>query len=358
MDIKLRNEVKNMKRAFITGVNGQDGSYLAEYLLKKNYEVHGLIRRTSSFNRERIEHLHLYRLNTGLILHYGDLIDASNLFHILRDVDPHEIYHLGAQSHVGISFETPLSTANITALGTLRLLEAIRSLDLSETKIYNASTSELFGNTPYCPQNENTPFMAASPYAIAKLYAHQICENYREAYHMKIWNGIFFNHESPRRGENFVSRKITISIAKILNKKQDKLYMGNLDAIRDWGYAPDYVEAMWKMLQTDTPDTYVIATGVGHSIREFIECAFNHVGITVSWSGKSSSEKGYQSHVHSKQKKILVEIDPRYYRPVDVSRLIGDWTKARKKFNWKPKTTFEELVRIMLDADIEKEQKR
>jgi GDPmannose 4,6-dehydratase len=330
---------------------------LAEYLLKKGYEVHGLIRRTSSFNRERIEHLHRYKADTGLILHYGDLIDANNLLYVLRDIEPHEIYHLAAQSHVGISFETPLSTSNITALGTLRLLEAVRSLDLSETKIYNASTSELYGNTSICPQNEDTPFMASSPYAIAKLYAHQICENYREAYHMKIWNGIFFNHESPRRGENFVSRKITISIAKMLQKKQDKLYMGNLDAIRDWGYAPDYVEAMWKMLQTNTPENYVIATGIGHTIREFIECAFAYVGIALSWKGKGSSEKGYESHINSKHKKVLVEIDPSYYRPVDVNRLIGDSTKARKKLGWKPKTTFEELVKIMMDADIQKEQK-
>jgi len=346
-----------MRRAFITGVNGQDGSYLAEYLLKKGYEVHGLIRRTSSFNRERIEHLHIYKEDKGLILHYGDLIDASNLLHVLSDIDPHEIYHLAAQSHVGISFETPLSTANITALGTLRLLEAIRSLDLSETKIYNASTSELYGNTPHCPQNEDTPFMASSPYAIAKLYAHQICENYREAYHMKIWNGIFFNHESPRRGENFVTRKITISIAKMLQKKQDRLYMGNLDAIRDWGYAPDYVEAMWKMLQTNKPDNYVIATGIGHSIREFIECAFDHVGISLFWKEKGIDEKGYQFNARSKQKKVLIEIDPSYYRPVDVNRLIGDSTKARKVFGWKPKTTFEELVKIMIDADIKKELK-
>jgi GDPmannose 4,6-dehydratase len=345
-----------MKRALITGVNGQDGSYLAEYLLKKGYEVHGLIRRTSSFNRERIEHLHSYEDNKGLILHYGDLIDASNLLHILRTINPHEVYHLAAQSHVGISFETPISTTNIIALGTLRLLEAIRSLDLSETKIYNASTSELYGNTTRCPQNEDTPFMAASPYAIAKLFGHKICENYREAYDMKIWNGIFFNHESPRRGENFVTRKITISIAKMLQKKQEKLYMGNLDAIRDWGYAPDYVEAMWQMLQTNKPDDYVVATGLGHSVREFIEYAFDCVDISVSWKGKGISEIGYESPGHSKQKKILVEIDPRYYRPVEVTQLIGDSTKARKAFGWKPKTTFKELIKIMMKADIRREE--
>jgi GDPmannose 4,6-dehydratase len=345
-----------MKRAFVTGVNGQDGSYLAEYLLKKGYEVHGLIRRTSSFNRENIEHLHHYRGDTGLILHYGDLIDASNLIHVLRDIDPHEIYHLAAQSHVGISFETPLSTTNIIALGTLRLLEAVRSLDVSETKIYNASTSEIYGNASQCPQNEGTPFLAASPYAIAKLYAHLICENYRKAYDMKIWNGILFNHESPRRGENFVTRKITISIAKMLQKKQDKLYMGNLDAIRDWGYAPDYVETMWKMLQTNKPDNYVIATGIGHSVREFIECAFDYVGMTLSWKGKDFDEKGYQSNGRTKQQKILVEIDSSYCRPIDVNRLIGDATKACKVFGWKPKTSFEELVEIMMDADIKKEE--
>ena len=345
-----------MKRAFITGVNGQDGSYLAEYLLRKGYEVHGLIRRTSSFNRERIEHLHSYEDNKGLLLHYGDLIDASNLLQVLRKIDPHEIYHLAAQSHVGISFETPLSTTNITALGTLRLLEAIRSLDLSETKIYNASTSELYGNTTQCPQNEETPFMAASPYAIAKLYAHKICQNYRDAYNMKIWNGIFFNHESPRRGENFVTRKITISIAKMLQKKQDRLYMGNLDVIRDWGYAPDYVEAMWQMLQTNKPDDYVIATGIGHSVKEFIEYAFDCVGISLSWKGNGIDEKGYQSQGRTKQKKDLVEIDPRYYRPVDVNRLIGDPTKAKKAFGWKPKTTFKELVKLMIEEDVKKEE--
>lgn len=345
-----------MKRAFITGVNGQDGSYLAEYLLKKGYEVHGLIRRTSSFNRERIEHLHSYENNKGLLLHYGDLIDSPNLLQILRKIDPHEIYHLGAQSHVGISFETPLSTTNIIALGTLRLLEAIRAVELTETKIYNASTSELYGNTTQCPQNEKTAFLAASPYAIAKLYGHKICENYRQAYNMKIWNGIFFNHESPRRGENFVTRKITISIAKILQKKQDRLYMGNLDAIRDWGYAPDYVEAMWKMLQTNKPDDYVIATGVGHSVREFIECAFDYVDIALSWKGKEIHEKGYGSLGKGKQKKMLVEIDPDYYRPVEVNRLIGDSTKARKAFGWKPKTSFKELVKLMVQADIKREE--
>jgi GDPmannose 4,6-dehydratase len=229
-------------------------------------------------------------------------------------------------------------------------------LDLTETKIYNASTSELYGNTTQCPQNENTAFMAASPYAIAKLYGHKICENYRQAYNMKIWNGIFFNHESPRRGENFVTRKITISIAKILQKKQDRLYMGNLDAIRDWGYAPDYVEAMWQMLQTNKPDDYVIATGVGHSVREFIECAFDYVDIALSWKGKDINEKGYGFVGHLKQKKILVEIDPNYYRPVEVNRLIGDSTKARKAFGWKPKTSFKELVKLMLKEDIRIEE--
>ncbi len=345
-----------MKRAFITGVNGQDGSYLAELLLKKGYEVHGLIRRTSSFNRERIDHLHHFDNNTGLILHYGDLLDASNLIHVLADVYPHEIYHLGAQSHVGISFETPLSTANITALGTLRLLEAVRSVGLHDAKIYNASTSELFGNTTQCPQNEQTPFMASSPYAIAKLYSHMICENYHEAYGMNIWNGIFFNHESPRRGENFVTRKVTMSIAKTLQKKQSHLSMGNIDAIRDWGYAPDYVEAMWKMLQTKTPDTYVIATGIGHSIREFIESAFDYVDIKVTWKGMGMQEKGYNSEARGKQKKVLVQINPYYFRPLDVDRLIGDSTKARKAFGWKPKTTFEDLVKIMMDADIAREE--
>ena len=342
-----------MKKAFITGVTGQDGSYLAELLLGKGYEVHGLIRRASTFNRERIEHLHKYHENNdkGLLLHYGDMTDATSLLHILKEIEPDEVYHLAAQSHVHVSFEVPVYSADADAIGTLRLLEAIRSSNLIEkTKIYNASTSELFGSSPE-KQNENTHFYAKSPYAAAKLYAHWIAVNYREAYHMKIWNGLLFNHESPRRGENFVTRKITISIAKILAGKQDKLYVGNMNAMRDWGYAPDYVEAMWMMLQQKKPDDFVIATGETHSVREFIEQAFNEVGVSIEWIGNGVNEVG----VDKKTKRVFVEVSPDYFRPTDVDCLKGDSTKARVILGWKPKVCFEELVKIMVHADLQKE---
>lgn len=342
-----------MKKAFITGVTGQDGSYLAELLLSKGYEVHGLIRRASTFNRERIEHLHKYHedQNKGLLLHYGDMTDATSLLHILKEIQPDEVYHLAAQSHVQVSFEVPVYSADADALGTLRLLEGIRAANLLEkTKIYNASTSELFGSSPE-KQNEQTYFYARSPYAAAKLYAYWIAINYREAYNMKIWNGILFNHESPKRGENFVTRKITISIAKILAGKQDKMYMGNMDAMRDWGYAPDYVEAMWMMLQQETPDNYVIATGETHSVREFIEHAFKEVGISIEWKGSGVNEVG----IDSKTKRVFIEVSPRYFRPTDVDCLKGDSSKARDALGWIPKVGFKELVKIMVHADLKKE---
>jgi GDPmannose 4,6-dehydratase len=342
-----------MKKAFITGVTGQDGSYLAELLLNKGYEVHGLIRRASTFNRERIEHLHKYHddQNKGLLLHYGDVTDATSLLHILKEIEPDEVYHLAAQSHVQVSFEVPVYSADADAIGTLRLLEGIRSTNLiDKTKIYNASTSELFGSSPK-KQNEETHFYARSPYAAAKLYAYWIAVNYREAYNMKIWNGILFNHESPRRGENFVTRKITISIAKILAGKQDKLYMGNMDAMRDWGYAPDYVEAMWMMLQQKTPDDFVIATGETHSVREFIEKAFMEVGISVEWRGSGVNEVG----VDSKTNRVLIEVSPRYFRPTDVDCLKGDSSKAQSVLGWEPRISFSELVKIMVRADLKKE---
>lgn len=342
-----------MKKAFITGVTGQDGSYIAELLIGKGYEVHGLIRRASTFNRERIEHLHKYHgdKDKGLILHYGDMTDATSLLHILKEIEPDEVYHLAAQSHVQVSFEVPVYSADADAIGTLRLLEGIRSSNLIEkTKIYNASTSELFGSSPE-KQNEETHFYAKSPYAAAKLYAHWISVNYREAYNMRIWNGILFNHESPRRGENFVTRKITISIAKILAGKQDKLYMGNMNAMRDWGYAPDYVEAMWMMLQSKKPDDFVIATGETHSVRDFIEHAFKEVGMSIEWSGTGVNEVG----IDSKTKRVIVQVSPEYFRPTDVDCLKGDSSKARRVLGWKPTVGFDELVKIMVQADLKKE---
>ncbi len=342
-----------MKKAFITGVTGQDGSYLAELLLSKGYEVHGLIRRASTFNRERIEHLHKYHedQDEGLHLHYGDMTDTASLLHILKEIEPDEVYHLAAQSHVQVSFEVPVYSADADAIGTLRLLDGIRSANLiDKTKIYNASTSELFGSSPE-KQNEETPFYPKSPYAAAKLYAHWISVNYREAYQMKIWNGILFNHESPRRGENFVTRKITISIAKILAGKQDKMYMGNMNAMRDWGYAPDYVEAMWMMLQQKKPDDFVIATGETHSVREFIEHAFKEIGISIEWKGKGVTEVGFDSNT----KRVYVEVSPHYFRPAEVDFLRGDSSKARSVLGWKPKVCFEELVKIMVHADLQRE---
>jgi len=342
------------KVALITGINGQDGSYLAEFLLKKGYTVHGIIRRASTFNRERIEQLYSFEnpVHRHFILHYGDMTDSSNLIRLVNDIKPHEIYHLAAQSHVKISFQVPEYTANVDGLGTLRLLEAVRFLGLDKhTRIYHASTSELFGKAKVFPQSEDTPFHPRSPYGVAKLYAHWIAKNYREAYDMFVCDGILFNHESPRRGENFVTRKITLSIAKILAGKQERLHLGNLDAKRDWGYAPDFVEAMWLMLQQDEPDDFVIATGEAHTVREFIELAFKEVGIDIEWKGSGIDEKGIDAAIG----KVLVEVDPKYFRPAEVDYLLGDASKAEERLGWRPKVAFEELVRLMMRADLERE---
>ena len=321
-----------MKKALITGITGQDGSYLTELLLEKGYEVHGIIRRSSSFNTERIDHLYSdpHINDVKMFLHYGDLSDSSNLSRILEKIQPDEIYNLAAQSHVRVSFDMPEYTADVTGLGTIRLLDAIKETQI-KTRFYQASTSELYGKVVETPQTEKTPFYPRSPYACAKVYSYWITVNYRESYDMYACNGILFNHESPRRGETFVTKKITHAIARILNKEQDKLYLGNLDSKRDWGYAKDYVEAMWLMLQQDKADDYVIATGETHSVREFLDEAFGLVGL--DW-------------------KKYVEIDPRYYRPTEVDLLLGDPTKAKEKLGWKPKTTFKELVKIMLDYDL------
>ena len=321
-----------MKKALITGITGQDGSYLAELLLEKGYEVHGVIRRSSSFNTERIDHLYkdLHINDVKMFLHYGDLSDSSNLSRLLEKIQPDEIYNLAAQSHVRVSFDMPEYTADVVGLGTIRILDAIKETQI-KTKFYQASTSELYGKVVETPQTEKTPFYPRSPYACAKLYSYWITVNYRESYNMYACNGILFNHESPRRGETFVTKKITHAIARILNKEQDKLYLGNLDSKRDWGYAKDYVEAMWLMLQQENPDDYVIATGETHSVREFLDEAFGLVGL--DW-------------------KKYVDIDPRYYRPAEVDLLLGDPAKAKEKLGWKPKTTFKELVKIMLEYDL------
>lgn len=336
------------KKAFITGITGQDGSYLAEFLLDKGYEVHGLVRRASTFNRQRIDHLHL-RSENPIILHYGDMTDQSSIIYALSQVEPDEIYNLAAQSHVKVSFEEPEYTANSDALGTLRLLEAIRILGLEKkTRFYQASTSELFGGIGEVPQSEKTPFYPRSPYAVAKLYAYWITINYREAYGIFACNGILFNHESPRRGENFVTRKITLGVSRIYYGLQDCLVLGNLDAKRDWGYAPDYVKAMWLMLQQDEPDDYVIATGETHSVREFVEKAFEYVGINIIWKGKGVNEVG----VDKRTGKILVRVDPKYFRPTEVHVLQGDYSKAKEKLGWEPTVRFEQLVEIMMKHDL------
>ena len=321
-----------MKKALITGITGQDGSYLAELLLSKGYEVHGIIRRASSFNTGRLEHIYAdpHAASNRLNLHYGDLSDASALARLMAKVEPQEIYNLAAQSHVRVSFDCPEYTTDITATGTVRLLEAIRETGI-KPRFYQASSSEMYGLVQEVPQSERTPFYPRSPYACAKLYAHWITVNYRESYKLHASSGILFNHESPRRGETFVTRKITRALAQILCGLQDKLYLGNLDAKRDWGYAKEYVEAMWLMLQQDEPDDYVIATGETHSVREFLEVAFSHMGL--DW-------------------KKYVEIDPRYFRPAEVELLIGDYSKAKKKLGWEPKTRFTDLVKLMVDEDI------
>ncbi len=333
-----------MKKALITGITGQDGSYLTELLLEKGYQVHGIVRRTSLFNRNRIEHLHT---NPNLVLHYGDLTDSSNLNRILEKVNPDEIYNLAAQSHVQVSFEVPEYTAEVDAVGTLRILDAIKQTGVN-ARFYQASTSELYGLVQEIPQTEKTPFYPRSPYAVAKLYAYWAVVNYREAFHLHASNGILFNHESPRRGETFVTRKITLGVAGILSGKLDRIVMGNLDARRDWGYAPDYVEMMWMMLQQDTPDDYVVATNETHTVREFIEESFQVAGKSIVWKGKGVDEKG----IDPVTGKVLVEINPKYFRPTEVELLIGNPAKAKEKLGWEPKVRFKELVKIMTEADL------
>ncbi len=344
------------KVALITGITGQDGAYLAELLLNKGYIVHGLKRRSSLFNTGRIDHLYRdpHEKNIRFHLHYGDLTDSINLIRIIQEVQPDEIYNLAAQSHVQVSFETPEYTANADALGALRLLEALRILRLAEkTRFYQASTSELFGMVQEIPQRETTPFYPRSPYAAAKLYAYWITVNYREAYGIFACNGILFNHESPVRGETFVTRKITRAVARIKLGLQETLHLGNLDAKRDWGYAGDYVEAMWLILQQEKPDDYVIATGETHSVREFVEMAFKNIGIDIVWQGQGVEEKGLDRATG----KELVHIDPRYFRPTEVDLLLGDAAKAREKLGWRPKITFKELVSMMVREDMKQTER-
>ncbi|RMF57026.1 MAG: GDP-mannose 4,6-dehydratase [Calditrichaeota bacterium] len=356
-----------MKKALITGITGQDGSYLTEFLLAKGYQVHGIIRRASSFNTGRIDHIYQdpHEEPKRLVLHYGDLTDSSNLNRILEKVQPDEIYNLAAQSHVGVSFQVPEYTAEVDAVGTLRFLDAIKETGVP-ARFYQASTSELYGKVQEIPQNEKTPFYPRSPYGAAKLYAFWITVNYREAYNLFACNGILFNHESPRRGETFVTRKITRAVTRICAGVQDKLYLGNLDAKRDWGYAPEYVEAMWLMLQQPEPEDFVIATGETHSVREFTEKAFQIFGIRLSWKGEKEQEVGVVDEIFPSilqprrtftPGEVLVKIDPRYYRPTEVDLLIGDPSKAREKLGWQPKTTFSELVTIMVKADWELAQR-
>ncbi|GAM08250.1 GDP-mannose 4,6 dehydratase [Geobacter sp. OR-1] len=338
-----------MKKALITGITGQDGSYLAELLLQKGYEVHGIIRRSSSFNTGRIDSIYRDPHETGvrLFLHYGDLNDASSINKVLRDVRPDEIYNLGAQSHVRVSFDVPEYTGEIDALGAVRILEGIRETGLN-TKFYQASSSELYGKVVETPQKETTPFYPRSPYACAKAYSFYITVNYRESYGLFACNGILFNHESPRRGETFVTRKITRAAGRIKVGLQDRLYLGNLDAKRDWGFAGDYVEAMWLMLQQSEPDDYVVATGETWSVREFAERVFSRLDMPIAWQGSGVAEKG----IDSKTGKVLIEIDPKYFRPAEVDLLLGDATKARTKLGWQPKTGFDALVEMMVAADL------
>ena len=344
----------NLKKSLITGITGQDGSYLAELLLDKGYEVHGIIRRSSSFNTGRIDHIindDQYR--DQFFFHHGDVTDASNLNRILEKIEPDEIYNLAAQSHVKVSFEMPDYTAQVDALGTLRFLDAIRETGV-KTKFYQASTSELFGKSKEVPQNENTPFYPRSPYGVAKLYGYWIIVNYREAYDLFACNGILFNHESPRRGETFVTRKITRAAARIKAGLQDTLFLGNLDAKRDWGYAPEYVEGMWCMLQQDKPEDYVLATGETNTVREFVELAFQELDMELEWIGKDEKERG----IEKSTRKVLVKIDPNYFRPTEVELLIGDAGKAKQQLGWKPKVKFKELVIMMVQSDWEKVQRR
>lgn len=345
------------KTALISGITGQDGSFLAEFLIEKGYEVHGILRRSSSFNTGRIEHLYLdewvrdMKRNRLLSLHYGDMTDSSSLIRIIQQVQPDEIYNLAAQSHVKVSFDVPEYTAETDAIGTLRMLEAVRILGLEKkTKIYQASTSELFGLVQEIPQKETTPFYPRSPYGVAKQYGFWITKNYRESYGMFAVNGILFNHESERRGENFVTRKITLAVARIAQGLQDKLYLGNLDALRDWGYAKDYIECMWLILQQETPEDFVIATGESHSVREFCTIAFKEIGINLRWEGSGIEEKG----VDELTGKVLIEVDPKYFRPAEVEQLLGDPSKAQNLLGWNPrKTSFEDLVKIMVQHDVD-----
>ncbi|MFC2133396.1 GDP-mannose 4,6-dehydratase [Bacteroidota bacterium] len=360
-----------MKRALITGITGQDGSYLTEILLEKGYEVHGMIRKSSSFNTGRIDHLYNNPeiLDKRLFLHYGDLVDASNLNRLLEKIGPDEIYNLGAQSHVKVSFEVPDYTGQVDALGTLRFLDAMREIGLKHTKFYQASTSELYGKVQEVPQKETTPFYPRSPYGVAKLYSYWIIVNYREAYDIFASNGILFNHESPRRGETFVTRKITRAANKILLGKQEKLILGNLSAQRDWGYAPEYCDGMWKILQHNTAEDFVLATGETHSVREFTELTFRELGIELEWKGKNDAEKGIvksfqpdkNPYVAQQLDKLanlqpgtcVVEVSSGYYRPTEVDILIGDYSKAKEKLGWEPKTKFEDLIKMMTKADFE-----
>ncbi len=345
-----------MKKALISGITGQDGSFLAEFLLQKGYEVHGILRRSSSFNTGRIEHLYFdewvcdMKQKRTINLHYGDMTDSSSLIRIIQSVQPDEIYNLAAQSHVKVSFDVPEYTAETDAVGTLRMLEAVRILGMEKkTRIYQASTSELFGKVQEVPQSETTPFYPRSPYGVAKQYGFWITKNYRESYGMFAVNGILFNHESERRGETFVTRKITLAAARIAQGFQDKLYLGNLDACRDWGYAKDYIECMWLILQHDPPEDFVIATGEMHTVREFATLAFREVGITLCWEGQGVDEKG----IDTQTGKVLVEVDPQYFRPAEVEQLLGDPTKAKTLLGWNPRqTSFEELVRIMAEHDM------
>lgn len=347
-----------MKKALITGITGQDGSFLAEYLLDKGYEVHGLLRRSSSFNTGRIEHLYLdewvrdMHKKRLVDLHYADMTDSSSLIRILQEVQPDEIYNLAAQSHVKVSFDVPEYTAEVDAVGCLRLLEAVRILNMVDRcRIYQASTSELYGKVQEIPQTERTPFYPRSPYGVAKQYGFWIVKNYRESYGMYAVNGILFNHESERRGENFVTRKISLAAARIACGIQDCLYLGNLDARRDWGYAKDYIECMWLMLQQPEPEDYVIATGENHSVREFVQLAFHYAGIELRWEGHGIEEKG----IDSRSGRTLVAVDPRFFRPAEVEQLLGDPTKARTRLGWNPqKTSFQDLVRIMVEHDMKK----
>lgn len=341
-----------MKKALITGITGQDGSYLAEFLLDKGYEVHGIVRRSSSLNTQRIDHLTAGKYNDEekFFLHYGDLSDSNSLSKLIYKIEPCEIYNLGAQSHVKVSFDVPEFTSDVNALGSLRLLDSLKEVN-SKIKFYQASSSELFGKVKETPQNENTPFNPRSPYAVAKLYAYWITVNYREAYDLFACNGILFNHESPRRGETFVTRKITTGISNIVKGKQDKIVLGNIDAKRDWGFAGDYVEAMWLMLQQKEPDDYVVATGETHTVREFCELAFRHVGIHLIWEGEGEMEKG----IDSSTGKELISISSKYFRPTEVDLLLGDASKTKSKLNWNPKVSFEQLIDMMVDSDLKKD---